>query len=103
MAPEFIEIARAGDIPPGETRFFKVNERYIILANVDGTFYALSGICSHKKLPMDGAEVEGHVVICPWHFTHFDVRTGEQVKWAYGGPLATFPVKCEGDAVLVCV
>ncbi len=78
-----------------------VANRSIVLANVDGEFYAVDGICTHKRLSLEGAKLEGCRLICPWHFTEFDVRTGEQVKWAYGGPLPTFPVRREGEVLLV--
>ncbi len=73
----------------------------MIVANVDGDVYALSGICTHKHLPLEGARLEGCRLTCPWHYTEFDVRTGQQVKWAYGGPLATFPVRREGDLIFI--
>lgn len=90
-------------MPQGATLFLSVGGRPVTLANVAGEFYAVEGTCSHKRLSLEGARLEGCRLICPWHFTEFDVRTGEQVKWAYGGPLATFRVKREGDALLVKV
>jgi len=101
ITPEYIEVARVADLPPGATLFVSAASRAVMLANVNGEFYAVDGICSHKRLPLQGARLDGCHLICPWHFTEFDIRTGEQVKWAYGGPLATFRVKREGDALFV--
>ena len=100
-ASEYVEVTRAASLPPGKTLLVSAGDGPIILANVSGQFYALGGTCSHKRLSLDGAQLDGCRLICPWHFTEFDVRTGEQVKWAYGGPLATFPVKRDGDALFV--
>ena len=101
MADAYVKVASVASVPAGQTILVTVGNRPVLLANVDGEFYAVSGICSRKKLPLQGARLDGCRLICPWHFTEFDVRTGEQVKWAYGGPLATFPVKRKGDILLL--
>ena len=47
------------------------------LFNVDGTFYALDGVCPHQGGPLGSGEVHNCIVTCPWHGWQFDVRTGQ--------------------------
>ena len=49
----------------------------MILANGEGTVYALDGVCPHQNNPLEGAEVWNHLLECPWHHFQFDIRTGE--------------------------
>jgi nitrite reductase/ring-hydroxylating ferredoxin subunit len=72
-----VKLIRAEEIPPGTTRFFRVGENPLIVANVEGEFHALYGICSHQNLPLEGAKLWDHCLDCPWHHFLWDVRTGE--------------------------
>jgi nitrite reductase/ring-hydroxylating ferredoxin subunit len=79
-----------------------VEDRLIALFNVDGTFYALDGICPHQGGPLGKGTLAGCLVTCPWHGWQFDVTTGQHVA----NPSLTqagIPVKVEGDDVLVKV
>ena len=100
---ELVEVARVDEVPPGTVRMVLVGARSLVIANAGGEFYALGGLCTHAHRPLAGAWLDGYHLVCPWHYAEFDLRTGEQVKWAYGGPLPTFPIKRVGDALFVGV
>jgi NAD(P)H-dependent nitrite reductase small subunit len=70
-------LTRADDLPPGTAKEVVAGDRVIALFNVDGTFYALDGVCPHQGGPLGQGLVEGCVVTCPWHGWQFDVRTGQ--------------------------
>ncbi|HSB15672.1 MAG TPA: Rieske 2Fe-2S domain-containing protein [Bryobacteraceae bacterium] len=71
------KLARAAEIPPGQTRFVWAGEAAVLLVNYRGAIYALSGICPHRNNPLEGAVLWGHLVDCPYHHFQYDVRTGE--------------------------
>lgn len=72
----------------------------VALFNVGGTFYALDGVCPHQGGPLGKGELAGCIVTCPWHGWQFDVKTGSnQLRPAL--VQEPFPVRVEGDAVLV--
>lgn len=48
----------------------------VALVHVDGTFYALDGVCPHQGGPLGQGELCDHLVTCPWHGWQFDVRSG---------------------------
>ena len=52
--------------------------RVLAVFNVEGTYYALDGICPHQGGPLGKGQLNGSVVTCPWHGWQFNVATGQQ-------------------------
>jgi nitrite reductase/ring-hydroxylating ferredoxin subunit len=77
IAMAFVRVARMEDIPDGQTRFFELPSGPVLLANYQGSIYAVSGICSHQLKPLAGAAMLGPLIDCPWHNFQFDCRTGK--------------------------
>ena len=71
------------------------------MANVDGTFCAFSDECTHDFGPLSEGELNGDVVTCPWHFSSFNVRTGEVVDSPADEPIPVYEVELDGDGVYV--
>lgn len=72
----------------------------IAVANVGGTFHAISNTCAHAEGPLGEGALDGPVVACPYHGWQYDVRDGScltnpQVK------VASYPVQVVGSAVCV--
>lgn len=72
----FRKVARVEEIPAGKTGFFCLDTGPVVLANVAGEIFALSGVCPHRQNPLDGATLIEYLIDCPWHHFQFDVRTG---------------------------
>eukprot|EP00873_Tetraselmis_striata_P041117 jgi/Tetstr1/461381/TSEL_000592.t1 len=75
----------------------------ILLAEVEGTVFAVSNKCSHLGLPLIGktallqGEVKDKCIICPAHGTYFDLATGEvQGEWC--PKLPNLPIVGKGPA-----
>ena len=66
-------------------KWVAVNGERRVLANVEGTFYAISDVCGHRNAPLSRGKLDGYLIECPLHFAQFDVRTGELVN----GPVST--------------
>jgi nitrite reductase/ring-hydroxylating ferredoxin subunit len=93
-------VASILDCPPGASREFVVDDRIIALFNVEGTFYALDGVCPHQGGPLGNGKLDGCTVTCPWHGWQFDVTTGRhRLNANYVHP--RYEVRLEGDDVLV--
>ena len=65
--------------------------------NVDGTFYATQDECTHADGPLSEGDMDGAVVICPWHASCFDVTTGAVVEGPAKEPLQVYRVVVDGD------
>jgi 3-phenylpropionate/trans-cinnamate dioxygenase ferredoxin subunit len=99
-----IEVAKTTDIPEGEARRFVVNRIEIAVANLgDGTFLAVDDICSHAEASLSEGEVDVDLetIECPRHGSTFDLRTGQPKTLPATVPIPTFPIKVDGDRILI--
>jgi 3-phenylpropionate/trans-cinnamate dioxygenase ferredoxin component len=56
---DWIKVASLQDCPPGSLRPVMVGNDPVVLANVDGTLYAVRDRCSHEEYPLSDGEIEG--------------------------------------------
>jgi nitrite reductase/ring-hydroxylating ferredoxin subunit len=82
-------------------KFVAVDRERIVLANVEGTLYALRDMCGHRNAPLSRGKLTGCLIECPLHFAQFDVRTGELVDGPVSTPVPIYEVRVEGDTVYV--
>ena len=99
----FTKVAKTSEIMPGSMKGYVVGDKKIALSNVGGTFYAFEDRCSHQGQPLAGGLLMGNVVMCLFHGAQFDVTTGKSMNATTKDPVKTFPVKVEGDDILVDV
>jgi len=97
----WVKVAATADIPLGQMKAFSVDEEPIVICNVDGDFYACQDMCSHQELPLDGGQLTGCVLTCPWHGATFDVTNGAALSMPAVSPIVTYPVKVEGNEIFV--
>jgi nitrite reductase/ring-hydroxylating ferredoxin subunit len=95
----FVPVASIADIPPDGMKCVAVERARVLLANVDGRFFAISDICGHRNAPLSRGRLAGHIVECPLHFAQFDVRTGKYVDGPLAADVPSFEVRVEGDTV----
>ena len=98
---EFVKAATVDEIREGEMLPVEVQEEPICLTRVEGTIYAFTNNCTHISGPLNEGELCGYVLECPWHLAHFDVRNGKVLRGPARQDLYTYPVKIEGNDVLI--
>jgi 3-phenylpropionate/trans-cinnamate dioxygenase ferredoxin subunit len=101
MTNALIEAVRADDLPPGRMTCVDVDGRRILVANVDGVFYATDDTCTHEDASLSSGSLEGELVKCPLHNSRFSLRTGEPMEDPAEEPLRCYPVKVQDGVVLV--
>ena len=75
----------------------------IAVANVEGTFYAFSDICTHRRCSLSQGELEGTTLECICHGSRFDVSTGDVLRGPANRSVQVYPVRVQGDALVVDV
>ena len=104
---QFVKVARASELYPGQRRCFWVEGIRVLVFNIEGKLYAVDDSCPHRECPLDKATLNGKVVICPCHSAQFDVETGEVLVHPVGFPptvpIPVHNVKVEGDDILVAL
>jgi nitrite reductase/ring-hydroxylating ferredoxin subunit len=77
---QFIDIAKVDEIPSGKIKHVEINGKEIMLANVNGKFYALDDRCGHMNALLSMGNVTDNVVTCPFHGAKFDVTSGKKLS-----------------------
>ena len=101
MPDEFVAVARTADIPPGAMKCVAVERNRVLIANVDGIFYAIGDMCGHRRAPLSAGILDGYLVECPLHYAIFDVRTGKFVVGPVSTDVPAYETRVDGDTVLV--
>lgn len=125
----YVEVAKTDEIARGGMKAYEVKGKEIVLCNCDGKIYAVSRRCGHQNAPLEMGTLEGYILTCPMHHSQFDITTGEALSgpvphdfgdepfseslqkfFQYFGTLQsniktydleTYPVKIEGNAIMV--
>ena len=96
----WIRVASVAECPPGQSLEVVVGDRICALFNVDGTYYALDGVCPHQGGPLGKGDLQGTTVTCPWHGWQFDACTGQH-RLSQSLCQPRFAVRVEADSILV--
>jgi NADPH-dependent 2,4-dienoyl-CoA reductase/sulfur reductase-like enzyme/nitrite reductase/ring-hydroxylating ferredoxin subunit len=85
----------------GEMKRLELEGKPVVVARADGRYYAFGGNCPHWGAPLNEGLLNGHELMCPWHHTCFDVRTAVRLEPPAFNDLARFPVRLDGEEVVV--
>ncbi|MEH6380085.1 non-heme iron oxygenase ferredoxin subunit [Streptomyces sp. KLMMK] len=75
----------------------------VSVVRTEGEFYAVHDICSHANVSLSGGDVTDRTIGCWLHTSSFDLRTGRPTSPPATEPIAVYPVKVDGDDVLVSI
>jgi nitrite reductase/ring-hydroxylating ferredoxin subunit len=98
---KLVKVAETKEVAPGTGKVVEAEGRSLALFNVVGTFHTIDSICTHQGGPLGEGDLAGEVVTCPWHGAQFNVKTGEVLAPPARIEVRSFPVKVQGDDVLV--
>ncbi len=97
----FVAVAQVSELAAGEMKFAAVDGQRIVLANVEGRFYALRDTCGHRSAPLSRGRLLGHLIECPLHYALFDLRTGKLVDGPISADVPAYEVRVEGETVYI--
>jgi len=97
----FIEAGKAGELAPGSMKRIDFRGLRILLANVDGRLCAVDDTCTHEEASLSTGVLNGELVKCPLHGSRFNVCTGKALEEPAEEDLRTYPVRLEGDRILI--
>ena len=98
---DYKEVAKVSDVAEGKVESFFVDGDAIAVCRVEGNFYAFRDECTHQCFTLSDGDLEGECIICCYHGAEFNVRTGEVLSLPAVEPLETYPVKIDGDDILI--
>ena len=117
---EEVDVGEADEVPEGGMTRFEAGDRAVVVFRIDGALHAYRDECPHQGASMScgiisgamlptepgGAPefgLEGRVVVCPRHRWKFSIETGESLYAVDRRRLVPFPVRVEGDRLLIGV
>jgi nitrite reductase/ring-hydroxylating ferredoxin subunit/predicted RNA-binding Zn-ribbon protein involved in translation (DUF1610 family) len=101
-ALRFHTVAKISEIGKGEMISVTVGKKTIALYHLaDGPFHASEAYCTHGHALLTDGYIENGIVECPMHGGTFEIATGKAVGAPCVTPLATYPVRVEGDQLLI--
>jgi len=97
------------DMEPGTAKLAELTQAdgsdvpVAVVRTDDGEFYAIGDICTHGEVSLSEGELDGCLVECWAHGSRFDVRTGEPQEYPAITAVPTYPIRVDGERVLVDV
>ena len=98
---EFVTVASTDEIPPGVMRKVSLGDKDVVLANVDGKYYAIGNVCTHEEGPLDEGILDKYEIECPWHSSRFDLRTGAVTQGPADTPEPRYEIRVEGNSIRI--
>ena len=71
----------------GEPKRVRVEGTDVLVAMVNGNFYAIGDECTHRGCSLSEGTLEGTIVTCSCHGSKFDITNGKVMAWVGGRPL----------------
>ncbi len=101
MAQIFMPAATVAEVPVAGILKVRVDGHPIVLTSVEGEIFAVADRCSHEDVPLSLGCIRGDTIKCSYHGSRFSLRTGEPMDEPADTPIVVYPVKVEGNAVLI--
>ncbi|HVW18493.1 MAG TPA: non-heme iron oxygenase ferredoxin subunit [Solirubrobacteraceae bacterium] len=105
MSGGFVRVASLEQIADGEMLLVEVAGHEVLLARLGDRVYAIGNNCTHEDVWLDDGTLHRETceIECPMHEGRFDLRTGAATHEPCVEPVPSYPVRIDGDDVLVRV
>jgi 3-phenylpropionate/trans-cinnamate dioxygenase ferredoxin subunit len=104
----YITAAEKSEIPTGKMKKVTLQGKAILVANVNGNYYAIEAKCTHMGGDLSQGSLQDSVVTCPKQGAKFDVMTDRVIsrpKVAFFHPKMkddpSYAVKVENENILI--
>ena len=97
----FIKLASTDDAKPNSMMGITINDQKILLANLNGAYYAIGDKCMHRGCQLSKGKLQGETVVCPCHGSTYDLKTGNFVKGPTKKPEPAYELKVENNDIMI--
>jgi nitrite reductase/ring-hydroxylating ferredoxin subunit len=73
----------------------------VLAVNLDGKVFCLGGRCSHAGAPLAEGTLDGQVLTCPWHYSQFNIISGQVLRGPAYKPLKVYRVQEKESVVYI--
>ncbi|MEU2348946.1 non-heme iron oxygenase ferredoxin subunit [Modestobacter sp. NPDC049651] len=103
----FERVCARSEVPEDGALRVELTDVDIAVVDFEGELFAIEDVCSHAAVELSDGEVEefegAPTIECSLHGSCFDLRTGKPTNLPATEPVPVYPVRVEGDDVLVDV
>jgi 3-phenylpropionate/trans-cinnamate dioxygenase ferredoxin subunit len=100
---DFHRACAAADVEDGTAIRVMLDGVPVAIVRSDGEVYAIHDVCSHANVALSEGEIEDQTIECWLHGSRFDLVTGRPTGLPATKPVPVYPVKIDGDDILVAV
>jgi 3-phenylpropionate/trans-cinnamate dioxygenase ferredoxin subunit len=100
---DYLKACAVADVPDQGAIRAVVAGVPLAIVRSDGEIYAIFDVCSHQDVPLSEGDVEDGGIECWLHGSRFDLSTGRPTSLPATRPVPVYPVKIDGDDVLVAL
>ena len=100
---QYVRACRLDEVPEVGAKRVLLGTVPVAVVRSDGEVYAIYDVCSHEDVPLSEGEVDDGEIECWLHGSRFDLHTGRPTGLPATKPVPVYPVKIDGDDVLVAV
>ena len=112
---KLIRLANINELAEGTMKKYQVEDKEVLIAKVEGKYYAAQNKCPHFGGDLSKGKLEGTIVTCPRHGSQFNLTDGSVVRWLKGTglissigktlkspqKLSTYQIKVDGQDIMV--
>ena len=100
---EWIKVCDSESLKPGDMLDFDLNDKKILLININNRIYASDRICTHAYADLSTGFLNESekTVTCPLHMSAFDLQNGKPLNLPAEDPLMIYKTKKENNSIFV--
>ena len=99
----YLTACALSDLPAEGGLRVELDGQDVAVVHSMGVVHAIDDVCSHAEVSLSEGDVADGEVECWLHGSRFDLATGRPTSLPATRPVAVYPVRVEGDEVLVDV
>jgi len=98
-----VRVCSVSDVSVDARARFDVDGVPVCVVHLDDGWYAVNDTCSHADYSLSEGDLwaDEHEIECPQHGSTFSLLTGEPQSLPATQPVPVYPVRIEGDDVIV--
>ncbi len=98
-----VRVCAVTDVKPGAAKRVDVDGYRLSVVRIGDDWYAIGDECSHADYSLAEGDVweDDREIECPKHGSTFSLETGEPQTLPATQPVPVYPVKVDGDDVVV--
>ena len=101
--PGFTRACALADVEEGTAIRVTIGTLPVAIVRTGDDVFAIHDVCSHANVALSEGEIDDQTIECWLHGSRFDLVTGRPTGLPATKPVPVYPVKIDGDDVLIDV